>query len=77
MLEKQGLHVLTGVNSLKDRAENHLLKMMFKAYIPVQRKTPHNGGIAQGENFVLWNMDFKAYIPLRRKNIRVGHFCVT
>ena len=32
--------------------------MRFKAYIPLQRKTPHVEGITQGEDFVLWNMDF-------------------
>ena len=28
--EKLELHILTGVNSLKDRAKNHLLKIMYK-----------------------------------------------
>ena len=28
--EKQELHILTGVNSLKDRAESHLLRIMYK-----------------------------------------------
>ena len=28
--EKLELHILTGVNSLKDRAESHLLKIMYK-----------------------------------------------